>query len=65
MDTASVEFSAGVKTPDLEGGLDEPKDVSIESPTWNWDDDPNNPYNWPASLKSRQLLMISSAAFTA
>lgn len=65
MDTASAELSAGVKTPDLEGGLDEPKDASIEHSTWNWDNDPSNPYNWPANLKLRQILMIGSAAFTA
>lgn len=65
IDTASAELSAGVKTPDLEGGLDEPKDASIEHSTWNWDNDPSNPYNWPANLKLRQILMIASAAFTA
>ena len=64
-DTASAESSAGVKTPDLEGGLDEHKDVPGEQSNWNWDDDPSNPYNWPANLKLRQILMIASAAFTA
>jgi hypothetical protein len=32
--------------------------------TWNWDDDPNNPYNWPSRLKVQQVLMIASAALT-
>lgn len=32
--------------------------------TWNWDDDPQNPYNWPIRLKIQQVLMIASAAFT-
>ncbi|KAJ5746582.1 hypothetical protein N7520_011764 [Penicillium odoratum] len=48
-------------SPDLEGG--EQKDVSTQS-EWKWEDDPENPYNWPANLKFRQALMISSAAFT-
>lgn len=64
MDTASVDFSAGIETPDLEEGLDEHKDAFIDQSTWNWDDDPKNPYNWPANLKLRQILMIASAAFT-
>lgn len=31
----------------------------------NWDNDPYNPYNWPNKKKLRQLLMLSTAAFTA
>jgi hypothetical protein len=67
MDNASVDSSAGKETSDLEGGLDEHKDASIDQSdqsSWNWDDDPSNPYNWPPNLKFRQILMIASAAFT-
>jgi hypothetical protein len=32
--------------------------------TWKWDDDPNNPYNWPSRQKVQQTVMISAAAFT-
>ncbi|SPO07617.1 related to TPO4 - Proposed vacuolar polyamine transporter [Cephalotrichum gorgonifer] len=32
---------------------------------WDWDSDPHNPYNWPNQRKFRQLLMLSTAAFTA
>ncbi|KAJ5636704.1 uncharacterized protein N7484_010017 [Penicillium longicatenatum] len=69
MDTASVasvDSSAGKETPDR-GVLDEHKDASIDQSdqsSWNWDDDPKNPYNWPPNLKFRQILMIASAAFT-
>ncbi|KGO70278.1 Major facilitator superfamily domain, general substrate transporter [Penicillium italicum] len=34
------------------------------SETWNWDDDPSNPYNWPTSQKVLQVAMIALAAFT-
>ncbi|KAJ6010106.1 hypothetical protein N7522_005122 [Penicillium canescens] len=34
------------------------------SVTWNWDDDPSNPYNWPTRLKVQQVFMIASAALT-
>jgi hypothetical protein len=32
--------------------------------TWNWDDDPNNPYNWSIGEKAQQVLVIGWAAFT-
>lgn len=31
----------------------------------SWDNDPYNPYNWSNKRKLRQLLMLSTAAFTA
>lgn len=34
------------------------------SETWNWDDDPSNPYNWPTSQKVLQVTMIGWSAFT-
>lgn len=34
------------------------------SETWNWDDDPSNPYNWPTSKKVLQVVMIGWSAFT-
>ena len=39
------------------------KDPNYQRVTWSWDDDPSNPYNWPARLKVQQVLMIASAAF--
>ncbi|KAJ5781259.1 hypothetical protein N7457_006419 [Penicillium paradoxum] len=41
----------------------EPK-TSYHSNEWNWDDDPNNPYNWPTRHKVLQVSMIGWAAFT-
>ena len=31
----------------------------------NWDDDPQNPYNWPAWKKTVQVVMLSSIALLA
>ncbi|KAJ5463723.1 hypothetical protein N7475_008667 [Penicillium sp. IBT 31633x] len=31
---------------------------------WNWEEDPSNPYNWPAIQKVLQVMMIGWAAFT-
>lgn len=51
-------------TPDLEEGIIEKQNVTKDDTVWNWDDDPNNPYNWPTRAKVLQVLMIGSAAFT-
>lgn len=32
---------------------------------WDWDKDPDNPYNWPTGRKWWQVAMISSFAFLA
>ncbi|KAJ4856730.1 major facilitator superfamily domain-containing protein [Trichoderma breve] len=32
---------------------------------WDWETDPHNPYNWPASRKAWQIAIVSSMAFTA
>jgi len=44
------------------------RDITTEKPkndkTWNWDDDPNNPYNWSSRHKIQQVFMIAAAAFT-
>ncbi|KAL7786494.1 major facilitator superfamily transporter [Trichoderma afarasin] len=32
---------------------------------WDWETDPDNPYNWPASRKAWQIAIVSSMAFTA
>ncbi|KAJ5934258.1 Major facilitator superfamily domain general substrate transporter [Penicillium verhagenii] len=64
VDPGSGDFSTGTETPDLEGRLNEHKDAFIDQPTWDWEDDPENPYNWPTNMKFRQALMISCAAFT-
>ncbi|KAI3227171.1 hypothetical protein DTO012A7_6837 [Penicillium roqueforti] len=34
------------------------------SETWDWDNDPSNPYNWPTIQKVLQVMMIAWAAFT-
>ena len=33
--------------------------------TVHWDDDPQNPYNWPAWKKTMQIVMLSSIALLA
>ncbi|KAH7347591.1 polyamine transporter 2 [Plectosphaerella cucumerina] len=38
---------------------------SQTTPAQAWDDDPENPLNWPTGYKFRILLMISLSAFTA
>ncbi|KAL5084795.1 hypothetical protein Trisim1_011464 [Trichoderma cf. simile WF8] len=32
---------------------------------WDWETDPDNPYNWPAGRKAWQIAIVSSMAFTA
>ncbi|KAJ5555798.1 hypothetical protein N7461_004268 [Penicillium sp. DV-2018c] len=32
--------------------------------TWDWDNDPSNPYNWSLGAKVQQVLVIGWAAFT-
>ncbi|KAJ5278854.1 hypothetical protein N7478_004226 [Penicillium angulare] len=50
--------------PDIERASPEKTQSSGDSSTWNWDEDPSNPYNWPTKWKVQQILMIASAAFT-
>lgn len=35
-----------------------------QTPTWEWRDDPANPYNWPKWKKNVQLAMIAITAFS-
>ncbi|KAK8018832.1 major facilitator superfamily transporter [Apiospora marii] len=35
-----------------------------QTPTWEWRDDPANPYNWPKWKKNVQLAMIAIVAFS-
>jgi hypothetical protein len=44
----------------LEAGLKE----TVETVSGGWDDDPENPYNWPVRRKVLQVLMLACAAFT-
>lgn len=38
---------------------------SQTTPPQAWDDDPENPLNWPTSLKLRVMILASLSAFTA
>lgn len=40
-------------------------DLSDSTEPWDWETDPDNPYNWPASRKAWQIATVSSMAFTA
>lgn len=55
--------SSSVSHARLEAGLKETTDASGNS-IESWDDDPENPYNWPTRTKALQVLMLASAAFT-
>lgn len=47
--------------PNIEAGDDEIMQKSIEE---NWENSPQNPYNWSTQSKVLQVSLISSAAFT-
>jgi hypothetical protein len=36
-----------------------------EQPPWDWNQDPQNPYNWPSGRKAMQVVIIASIAFLA
>ncbi|KAF9876621.1 major facilitator superfamily transporter [Colletotrichum karsti] len=40
-------------------------DVEKSLPSLDWETDSSNPMNWPLRFKIRQIIMLSSAAFTA
>lgn len=61
---SDLEASFGNEIPKLETQMNTEKEAQDDGSTWNWDEDPANPYNWPARLKVQQVLMIASAAFT-
>lgn len=48
----------------LENALGTTAEKANHGETWNWDDDPSNPYNWPTSQKVLQVAMIGWSAFT-
>lgn len=48
----------------LENALGTTAEKPRRSETWNWDDDPSNPYNWPTRQKVLQVVMIGWAGFT-
>ncbi|KAF7560488.1 hypothetical protein G7046_g3656 [Stylonectria norvegica] len=52
---------------DVESGRfkEEGKTVDNDNRCPDWDDDPNNPYNWPAWKKALQVVMLSSTALLA
>jgi hypothetical protein len=56
-----IEDLSSLSNDKLEAGLNA---SGRNSDTWNWDDDPSNPYNWPTRLKVQQVFMIASAGFT-
>ncbi|KAJ5106417.1 hypothetical protein N7456_003092 [Penicillium angulare] len=58
--------SPSSESSDVERTLESSEKVPVteDSSTWNWDEDPSNPYNWPTKWKVQQILMIASAAFT-
>lgn len=37
-------------------------DIEIEQPPWDWNLDPQNPYNWSEGKKAMQVIAISSIA---
>lgn len=61
---SDIEASSCSKMPELETQIDVEKEAQDDGRTWDWDKDPENPYNWSARLKVQQVLMIASAAFT-
>lgn len=63
-DNSTSQTSCETPVPDVEKGITEKQNVIKDDTAWNWDDDPNNPYNWPTRAKVLQVLMIGSAAFT-
>lgn len=53
----------GEKNEHKQGSEDQQLPYSNEQ--WDWEADPDNPYNWPASRKAWQIAIVSSMAFTA
>ncbi|CAI7655545.1 unnamed protein product [Penicillium viridicatum] len=60
----TVEVVQSSSEDTLENALGTTAEKPHHSETWNWDDDPSNPYNWPASQKVLQVAMIGWSAFT-
>lgn len=48
----------------VENSIRTSAEKQTNSDVWNWDEDPSNPYNWPATQKVLQVAMIGWAAFT-
>ncbi|KAJ5689525.1 hypothetical protein N7462_003917 [Penicillium macrosclerotiorum] len=65
-DMAGSPPNTEVELPDAnpESGSEKVMDSPKESEQWDWDSDPNNPYNWPTKRKVQQIIMLGSAAFT-
>lgn len=65
---ADINGTMEVSRPSFDDALENALGTTAEKPkrseTWNWDDDPSNPYNWPTSQKVLQVTMIAWAAFT-
>lgn len=59
-----MEVSQSSSEDTLENALGTTLEKPKPSETWNWDDDPSNPYNWPTSQKVLQVGMIGWSAFT-
>jgi len=59
----SSQSSCETSVQGLEEGIAE-KQIVPRDDSWSWDDDLNNPYNWPTRMKVQQVLMIGSAALT-
>lgn len=53
----------GEKNEHEQGSQDQQSPYHNEQ--WDWETDPDNPYNWPASRKAWQIAIVSSMAFTA
>ncbi|KAJ5394934.1 uncharacterized protein N7487_009237 [Penicillium crustosum] len=60
----TVEVLQSSSEDTLENALDTTAEKPNPNETWNWDDDPSNPYNWPTSQKVLQVVMIGWSAFT-
>lgn len=65
-----AEAGSGDTTPNPSSAYREPikheRDLPLKSYSQleNWDDDPENPYNWSTGRKVKQVVMLSFAAFT-
>lgn len=47
----------------MENGDIAQKEVAISSEASDWEQDPENPYNWPAAKKWHQVAMCASFGF--
>ncbi|KAJ9487283.1 hypothetical protein VN97_g6024 [Penicillium thymicola] len=65
---ANIQGTVEVLQSSSEDTFEDALGITAEKPdrseTWNWDDDPSNPYNWPISQKVLQVVMIGWSAFT-